>query len=903
MKRILLAACVLVVLLPACSRRARGQPSPVPLPTVVPSRAVLEDERTTVRFAITDVEVPIYEDVIAAFEEENPDLDVQIVSVNEVLGLGALGSTQVPEDANQRLVAAADVVKTGISRQMVQQGLVRDLSPFLEADPNFQAADFFPGALENYQWEGGTWALPTAINFRLIFYNKDAFDEAGVPYPEAGWSWDDLLAKARAVTVRDGDGVTRWGFVCPAELAYRLVESRVGALASYSGEPPTPRFDETEVIEAVRWYADLHLREQVMPYFGPQQPSDTPALSHEEALIDKGQAAMWPDFALLWWYRKLQGDVGVAPFPQDTPDARTTPAWTASVAMSAGTTQPDAAWRWMVFLTRQAIEGVGQGAQQLPARGSAAEASGYWGRLDEELATALRYAWEHGYVAREPVAYNAFQEALHMVMREEKAVADALAEAQALAEAELLAELPGQAGATPAPTFVVAPAEKETPIATQASKITFIPGLGSFNLEPYRRLAEQFHQEHPDIIVEVKMLDITGAGGAAPDLASMAQSADCFQWYPGFQEPKNRQAILGLEPFLEADLAFNTDDFFPQLFEQFTYQGQIWGLPADVTPFVIEYNKDLFDAAGVGYPTLGWTWEDFLEAAMTLTTGEGEDKQYGFVAEVFESSDLLFMLERLGANLVNEEDDPPAFTFTDPSVIEALRWYASLSTEHGVKPIFITDLTKLVGASASYLEREGLINQGRAAMWTSSGTTAALFGPRSNLNIGVAPLPARADGTSRASLVTASGYFISATTENHLACWQWITFLTGQAEAVQGFPARRSVAESEAYRQRVGADKADAYMASIMDVAEPSALQVISDEDWLGGALLWLYQAYGKVLDGKAGVEEALDEAQRLADDYRACVISGDDFSQAAWEACLKQTDPNLPSFLLSGSE
>ena len=48
-------------------------------------------------------------------------MHVQVVSVNEVLGLGALVGAEVPEDAEQRLVAAADVVDFSVSRKTVEQ--------------------------------------------------------------------------------------------------------------------------------------------------------------------------------------------------------------------------------------------------------------------------------------------------------------------------------------------------------------------------------------------------------------------------------------------------------------------------------------------------------------------------------------------------------------------------------------------------------------------------------------------------------------------------------------------------------------------------------------------------------------------------------------------------------------
>jgi multiple sugar transport system substrate-binding protein len=776
----------------------------------------------------------------------------------------------------------------------VEAGLVRDLAPFLQVDPDFLADKFYANALASTQWNGGTWALPITVNTRLVFYDKDAFDKARLPYPAAGWSWDDLLADAKALTVRAGDVVTRWGFV-PNWDVYRLIESRAGALADYGADPPLPRFDDDDVIQAVRWYTDLYLKDQVMPYFEPAEEEESLAVPPEQALIDNGQAAIWTDTDLMWWLRRDQGNIGVVPFPVDAPDALTTPVSVDELAMSAGTAQPNAAWRWMEFLSRQPLGGLALGMKFLPARHSAAETGGFWNDLDEEFATAQRYAADHGHVLQEAVGYEAFTGAVHAIFQEEKAVEDAVVDAQAQVEAEIQEAIAGQAGATPLPTFVVAPPEEETPVSGEAARITFIPGLGSLNLEPYRDLARQFNETNPDVAVEVQALDLMS--GATPDLPSLAGAADCFQWYPSFQEARNREAILSLTPLLEADPSFTTDDFLPQVLEQFTWQGQLLGLPADLTPYVIEYNKDLFDAARLDYPALDWTPEDFLGLAVTLTQGEDEEKQYGFVGEYYSLNDLLFMTERLGAKFVNLDADPPALSFNDPDTVAAVRWYAGLTTEHGVKPVFLTDITKLASAGTAVMEREALINNGRAAMWTASGTMSALLGRREGINIGVAPLPAK-PGLSGGGYAQASGYFVSAATESPQACWQWITFLTGQPAAMQGLPARRSVAESDVYRQQVGAERADAYLASVKEGEESSAVQIFAEEEWLGGALFWLGQAYGDVIDGEASVEEALDTAQRMADDYRACVVGAGDFGQQTWQACVKQIDPTLPDYL-----
>jgi len=77
------------------------------------------------------------------------------------------------------------------------------------------------------------------------------------------------------------------------------------------------------------------------------------------------------------------------------------------------------------------------------------------------------------------------------------------------------------------------------------------------------------------------------------------------------------------------------------------------------------------------------------------------------------------------------------------------------------------------GRPGLFAERDALITEGRAAMWTSYGPDAD-FVEREALNVGVAPLPAAPDGTSKSGYQRTYGYYISADTAHRQACWQWI---------------------------------------------------------------------------------------------------------------------------------
>jgi ABC-type glycerol-3-phosphate transport system substrate-binding protein len=281
--------------------------------------------------------------------------------------------------------------------------------------------------------------------------------------------------------------------------------------------------------------------------------------------------------------------------------------------------------------------------------------------------------------------------------------------------------------------------------------------------------------------------------------------------------------------------------------------------------------------------------------AVALTQGEGDEKQYGFVPQYFELNDLLPFLERRGGQLIDKSVDPPIFTFNDPATIEALRWYAELSTEYDVKPVLLADIADALDANAFLFEREALINDGRAAMWVSE--IISILGDRGELNTGVAPLPVGIDGTSGGG--TAVGYFISADTDARQACWEWINFLTEQPALSESLPARRSVAESDAFRQHVGAERAAVFQASVSG-EKPSTGDVFEGETWMGSAgAIWLGRAYDQVVNGEASVEEALNAAQKMAEDFRACVIVNDVMSdQAGWEACIKEVDPTIPDFV-----
>ncbi len=76
-----------------------------------------------------------------------------------------------------------------------------DLEPYLDAAGIDQSV-WGSGMVDPYRWGDANDLYATPVNWDtiVIFYNKDLFDAAGIPYPHANWDWNGFAAAAAALT-------------------------------------------------------------------------------------------------------------------------------------------------------------------------------------------------------------------------------------------------------------------------------------------------------------------------------------------------------------------------------------------------------------------------------------------------------------------------------------------------------------------------------------------------------------------------------------------------------------------------------------------------------------------------------------------------------------------------------
>lgn len=148
------------------------------------------------------------EEAFPQFESEHPDVTL----VWEPHGDGWEEKVLTQMAAG----TAPDVMSTWppVINTWAEKQQLLDLQPLVDVDlPN--ADELFIGTSWAQMWDPITqirMGMCTGVDVTSVYYNKQAFEEAGVPLPTPTWTTDEYTAAAEALTVRDANGnVTRWG--------------------------------------------------------------------------------------------------------------------------------------------------------------------------------------------------------------------------------------------------------------------------------------------------------------------------------------------------------------------------------------------------------------------------------------------------------------------------------------------------------------------------------------------------------------------------------------------------------------------------------------------------------------------------------------------------------------------
>ncbi len=147
-------------------------------------------KKATIKFMAalySDATTPFWNDLIAAFEKEYPNVHVELDVVNWD---NVYQKTTTLISAKQE----PDILNTDtIMVQYADQGLLEPLDGYM--DESFKS-EFIPSLLESGVYNGKTYGLPLLASVRALFYNKDVFKKAGIEPPETA---DDFVKACLAI--------------------------------------------------------------------------------------------------------------------------------------------------------------------------------------------------------------------------------------------------------------------------------------------------------------------------------------------------------------------------------------------------------------------------------------------------------------------------------------------------------------------------------------------------------------------------------------------------------------------------------------------------------------------------------------------------------------------------------
>ena len=163
-----------------------------------------EDDGGPVRFLVfgEPEELKAYRAVVAAYRDEPPDEAVELIEATDRTDLITKLSTSLAGGSPPDVF----VMNYRYYGQFAARDAIEPITERLEGSDAFEPEDFYPEAMEAFQWRGEQLCLPQNVSSLVVYYNRDLFRAAGIPDPEEGWTWPQLISIATRLTT-DENGV------------------------------------------------------------------------------------------------------------------------------------------------------------------------------------------------------------------------------------------------------------------------------------------------------------------------------------------------------------------------------------------------------------------------------------------------------------------------------------------------------------------------------------------------------------------------------------------------------------------------------------------------------------------------------------------------------------------------
>ena len=190
-------------------------------------------------------------------------------------------------------------------------------------------------------------------------------------------------------------------------------------------------------------------------------------------------------------------------------------------------------------------------------------------------------------------------------------------------------------------------------------------------------MCDAYTAKNPDVTIEVQ---VTNWGEYWTKLEAAAESNTMPDIYWMHTDQILYYADFGILADLTDLYAEEDSSYYQNHFSDISIgnasgtDGRIYGIPKDKDNVVLVYNKEMFDAAGVAYPTEDWTWDDMADASQKIYDATGK---YGYMAYNDEQLGYWNFVYQNGGYILDPDTNLHA-GYTQPATVEAIKYYVSI---------------------------------------------------------------------------------------------------------------------------------------------------------------------------------------------------------------------------------
>lgn len=284
---------------------------------------------------------------VAEFEAANPDIDVvPVYSGNyQDTTTKALTAAKAGNPPTLAVLLATDIFT------LIDEDVIEPIDTFFTPEDQAWVDGFMPAFLASARVDDHLWAVPFQRSTAVLYWNKEAFAEAGLDPEKYPTTWDEMVEFGKAVVSKDGNGnVTRWGVGIPgnpgsAQWLFTALAAQNGArLMNDDGNEVY--LTDPKVIEALQYWRDLSEVHGIHPP-GIQEWGTTPS-----DFLEGRIAMIWSSTGNLTNIRNSATfDFGLAPYPGHPDPASVLGGGNLYIFKDASDEEKAAAMKFAKFLT------------------------------------------------------------------------------------------------------------------------------------------------------------------------------------------------------------------------------------------------------------------------------------------------------------------------------------------------------------------------------------------------------------------------------------------------------------------------------------------------------------------------------------------------------------------------